>query len=123
MSEILLEVSRGQLVENIHGGDIAVVGDGGELLYYKGYPYKVTYIRSALKPIQGLNVFLSGANEKYNFEDEEVAIMCASHYSEDIHLQTIDKILNKIGLTQEDLLCKGSFSLSEKYKKYQVTLI
>ncbi len=121
MSEILLEVSRGPLVENIHRGDIAVVGDGGKLLYYKGDPYKVTYIRSALKPIQALNVFLSGANEKYNFDYEEVAIMCASHYGEDIHLKTIDKTLNKIGLTQEDLLCKGSFSLSEKYKNYQLS--
>lgn len=31
MSEVLLEVSRGPLVENIHRGDVAVVGKDGKL--------------------------------------------------------------------------------------------
>ena len=120
MSEVLLEVTRGPLVENIHRGDIAVVGRDGKLKYYKGDPYKVAYLRSSLKPIQALNVFLSGAVEKYNFEDDEIALMCSSHYGEDMHRQVVDKILNKIGLTQENLLCKGGYSINEEYKKFQI---
>ena len=121
MSEILVEVTRGPMVENIHRGDIAVVGKGGKLKYYKGDPYKVTYIRSALKPVQALNVFLSGANKKYNFKDKEISLICGSHYAQDIHIQTVNKILKKIGATQEDLLCKGSYSLNEDYKTYQIS--
>ncbi len=120
MSEVLLEVSRGPLVENIHRGDVAVVGKDGKLKYYKGDPYKVAYLRSSLKPVQAINVFLSGANEKYNFEDKEIALMCASHYGQDIHKKVIDKILGKIGLTQENLLCRGGYSLNEDYKTFQI---
>ena len=105
MSEVLLEVTRGPLVENIHRGDIAVVGRDGKLKYYKGDPYKVAYLRSSLKPIQALNVFLSGAVEKYNFEDDEIALMCSSHYGEDMHRAVVDKIFNKIGLNESNLLC------------------
>lgn len=121
MSEVLLEVSRGPLVENIHKGDVAIVGKDGKLKYYKGDTYKVAYIRSALKPVQAINVFLSGANEKYNFEDEEISLMCASHYGQDIHIKMVDKILKKIGLTQENLLCKGTYSLNEDYKTFQIS--
>lgn len=64
-------------------------------------------MRSSLNPVKAINVFLSGSNEKYNFEDEEIALMCASHYGQDIHKKVIDKILGKIGLTQENLLCRG----------------
>ena len=120
MSEILLEVTRGPLVENIHRGDIAVVGKDGKLKYYKGDPYKVAYMRSALKPIQTLNVFLSGAVEKYNFEDDEIALMCASHFGEEMHRKVVDKILKKIGLTQDNLLCKAAYSIDEEYKKLQI---
>ena len=120
MSEVLLEVTRGPLVENIHRGDIAVVGRDGKLKYYKGDPYKVAYLRSSLKPIQALNVFLSGAVEKYNFEDDEIALMCSSHYGEDMHRTVVDKIFNKIGLNESNLLCKGTYSINEKYKNFQL---
>lgn len=120
MSENLLEVTRGELVENIHRGDIAVVGKDGKLKYYKGDPYKVTYLRSSLKPIQALNVFLSGAAEKYDFDDKEIAIMCASHYGEDLHKEVVDKILKKIGLNESNLLCKEAYSINEKLKDYQI---
>lgn len=120
MSDILLEVTRGPLVENIHRGDIAIVGRKGELKYYKGNPFRVAYLRSSLKPIQALNVFISGADKKYKFEDEEIALMCASHYGEDMHREVLEKILNKIGLSMDSLLCKGSYSISEEYKKFQI---
>ncbi|WP_455539285.1 asparaginase [Terrisporobacter sp.] len=120
MSDILLEVTRGPLVENFHRGDIAVVGKDAKLKYFKGNPYKVTYLRSALKPIQAINVFLSGAYDKFSFSDEEIAIMCASHYGQDIHISVIDKILKKIDLTLNDFLCTAAYSISEEYKKSQI---
>lgn len=120
MSEILLQVTRGTLVENIHRGDIAVVGRNGELLYYKGDALKLTYIRSALKPIQTLNVFMSGAEEMYHFRDEEISLMCASHYGQDFHREVVDSILDKIGLRMENLLCGATYSLKQEYRTAQI---
>ncbi|MEK1830281.1 asparaginase [Priestia megaterium] len=120
MSEILLKTTRGPLVENIQRGDIAVVGKDGKLQYYKGDPFKVAYIRSSLKPIQTLNVFLSGADQKYHFDDEEISLMCASHYGEDFHRKVVDRILKKIGLKMSDLICGAKYSLKEEYKIEQI---
>ncbi len=121
MSEVLLEVTRGPLVENVHRGDIAVVGRDGKLKYYKGNPYKVAYMRSSLKPIQALNVFLSGAVQKYNFEDREISIMCASHYGENMHKEVVHNILKKIGLQEEDLLCPPTYSIKQSFRDYQIS--
>ena len=115
MSEIVVKVTRGSLVESIHRADIAVVNSRGKLLYSLGNPYKLTYMRSAAKPIQTLNVILSGAAEKFSFTDREISIMCASHYGEDFHRETVSSILKKIGLGIEDLLCGSTISLNKEY--------
>ncbi len=116
MSEILVNVNRGPLVESLHRGDIAVVNSKGKLVHSIGDPYKVSYMRSAAKPIQTLNVILSGAADKFKFTDEEISIMCASHYGEEFHRIVVEGIMKKIGLSTSDLLCGSMLSLSEEYK-------
>ena len=115
MSKKLIEITRGEVVETIHYGDVVVVNSKGELLYHYGDPNKFTYWRSAAKPIQAFNVILSGAAEKYGFTDAELAIMCASHYGEKHHIKTIESILSKIGLTEEAILGGTVTSLSSDY--------
>lgn len=120
MSVELVYVTRGPLVESIHRGDIVVVNSKGRILYYAGDSFKITYIRSSAKPIQAINVFLSGAYKKFNFKDDEVSIMCASHYGEDFHIKTIKKILNKIGANEDMLLCGASYSINGSIAKMQL---
>jgi len=105
MSEVLINVYRGKLVENIIRGDVAVCDNRGNLLYYVGDPNKITYFRSAAKPIQALVVFLSGAVEKFDLTKKEIAVMCASHHGERIHLETVQSILDKIGYDRSFLKC------------------
>ena len=47
-----------------------------------------------------MNVILSGAYEKYNFSQKELSIMCASHYGEEYHIDTVKGILEKINLSK-----------------------
>ena len=115
MAEKLIEITRGGIVETIHRGDVVVVNSNGEILYHYGDPTKFTYWRSAAKPIQAFHVILSGAAEKYNFSDDELAIMCASHYGEKFHLKTIQTILSKIGLNENHILGGTVTSLSIDY--------
>lgn len=68
---------------------------------------QVIYPRSAMKYIQILPLLESGAVEHYQFTDEEIAVMCASHYSEPHHLAVVRAILSKIGVTEDDLACGG----------------
>lgn len=103
MSLKLLEVTRGDIVEVVHRGNIAVVDSQGNLVASVGNPYHKTYFRSAAKPLQALNVLLSGAADHYHLTTAEIAIMTASHYAEDFHLETISSVLNKIGLLESDI--------------------
>lgn len=115
MAKKLIEITRGEVVETIHYGDVVVVNSKGDILHQYGDANKYTYWRSAAKPIQAFNVILSGAADKYKFTKAEIAIMCASHYGEKFHIKTIESILSKIGLTEEAILGGTVTSLSADY--------
>lgn len=115
MSEQLIEVTRSGITECIHRGDIAIVNNEGKLLGSVGDPHKITYFRSSAKPLQAMNVILSGAAARFQFSDAEIAIMCASHYAEKNHLETVQSILDKIGLNKNNLLCGTDTSLNPEY--------
>ena len=74
MSTVLVEVKRGSVVESRHYGSVAVVNGKGELIASAGDVDFVTYIRSAAKPFQALNVLFSGTMERYGFSEKELAI-------------------------------------------------
>ena len=105
MSDILLKIYRGNLVENIYRGDIAIVNTRGENTFSVGDKEKITYWRSSAKPIQVMPVIYSGAADKYELTDKEIAIMASSHSGEEKHIKLIYKILNKIDLDEKALLC------------------
>ncbi|MHB0885300.1 MAG: asparaginase [Bacillota bacterium] len=105
MSTVIANVTRGPIVECIHRGDIAVVDPEGRLVAHAGDPDKVTYMRSSAKPIQALNVVLTGAADHFGLDDQELAITCASHDAEDQHVNTVRSVLTKLGLDESALLC------------------
>lgn len=115
MAEKLIEITRNGIVESIHNGDIAITNSRGKLLYYYGNPEKFTYFRSAAKPIQTINVIRSGAHEHFAFTDDEISIMCASHYGEPFHLKTVESILKKINLNKDYVLSGTTTSLHPDY--------
>jgi L-asparaginase II len=92
-------------VECRHRGCVAVVVGGGRLLRQTGDPGTVTFMRSAAKPIQALAVVASGAADRFGLTDEELAVMCASHYGEPEHRRVVASILAKIGLEPSALHC------------------
>ncbi len=61
MNEILAKVYRGDTVESVHCGSVAVVDSEGKLIYSFGDPYFVTYLRSSAKPFQVIPLITSGA--------------------------------------------------------------
>ena len=117
----LVEVTRGPIVESCHHGFVAVCDGSGKVIASAGDPHTVTYMRSAAKPIQGLNILLSGAAKKFNFTDRELAIMCSSHYGEEMHKEVIYRLLDKMGLAPSALLCGNPLSISADYMKRQLT--
>lgn len=114
MSEILVEVRRGPMVESVHRGDIAVVDRDGRTVASVGDPHKVTFWRSSAKPVQVLSLIESGGAERFGFTSPEIAVMCASHSGEEFHLAAVRSILAKIGLTEAALACGSHLPLHEE---------
>ncbi|MFQ5865547.1 MAG: asparaginase [bacterium] len=105
MSEIVARVIRNNLEESIHRGHIAVVNADGGLMASVGDPAYPTFIRSAAKPFQIMPLLLDEAVQYYQFADQELAVMISSHNGEEIHINTVLRILEKIGLTEGHLKC------------------
>jgi L-asparaginase II len=99
----LVAVGRGALVESVHRGRLAVCDPEGNVLEAAGDPEGYLYARSSAKPLQALPLVLSGAAGAFGLTDEELAVACASHNAEEPHLAAVRSILEKAGLTEDDL--------------------
>ena len=104
-AEPLVEVKRGSITESRHRGHIVVVDPEGNIVASLGAPEYVTYLRSSAKPFQALPLLTSGAAERFEFTDREVALACGSHNGEPIHTELCASMLRKIGLGPEALHC------------------
>jgi len=97
--------TRGDLVESIHYGCIAVVDSNGKLIASYGDPQTVAFLRSSAKPFQALPFVERGGVEHFNLTPRELSISCASHEGSDLHVQTIKGIQEKVGVQESHLQC------------------
>ena len=102
---VLIEFTRGALVESIHRGAVAVANAKGEIVFSLGDIASPVYPRSSLKPIQALPMVESGAAEMFRLSDEEMALACASHSGEEMHTTRVAAWLKRIGCSVADLAC------------------
>jgi L-asparaginase II len=102
---ILVEVTRGPLVESVHRGAVAIARADGSLLLSLGDMNTPVYPRSSLKPVQALPLLESGAADAFALGDEEIALACASHSGEPMHTSRVAAWLNRIDCSDGDLAC------------------
>ncbi|KAJ3482405.1 hypothetical protein NLG97_g7581 [Lecanicillium saksenae] len=100
-------IDRNGVIENRHELHAVVVDSTGRVLFVVGDPNRVTLIRSAAKPAQSVAIVETGALEKYDLSEADLALMCASHSSEDRHAQRAKEILAKAGNSEDHLRCGG----------------
>src|SRR5713101_4812389 len=110
----LANVYRGGHLESFHRGSIAVVDSLGRLLAFAGDPASVTCVRSAAKPFQALPLLEYGGDEEFELTGEEIALTCASHGGEAVHVAAAAGLLRKGDFDEEDLLCGAHLPYDEK---------
>jgi L-asparaginase II len=101
----LAVVERGGQVECVHRGAVVVADREGRLHAVAGDPSLPLFLRSACKPLQALPLVEGGGVEKFGLTGPELAVICASHAAEPIHLEAVRSILDKIGLDPSALRC------------------
>ena len=102
---VVIEVTRGPVVESRHEGIAAIVKADGSVVASWGDIDSVILPRSANKPIQAMAFVESGAVEKFGLGNEHISLSCASHSGETRHVETVKAWLKKVGLGEGDLEC------------------
>ncbi|MGH2662184.1 MAG: asparaginase [Actinomycetota bacterium] len=98
----LVRVVRSGVEESVHFGSVAVADVRGRLVARAGDPGRVAFARSSMKPLQAA-VSLWVADTE--LPDAEVAVMCASHNGEPVHVDAVREILRRAGLDPGALRC------------------
>ena len=110
---VLIEVMRGLLVESRHRGAVAVADAAGTMALAIGDVTVPVFPRSAVKALQALPLVEQGAADRYGFDDEELALACASHSGEAAHVAGVERMLAKAGLDPSALRCGAHWPIAQ----------
>ncbi|MGB8840793.1 MAG: asparaginase [Aliidongia sp.] len=105
LDPIVVEMLRGALVESRHRGAVAIVDAAGRIVRSWGDIERPVYPRSAVKPLQALPLVESGAADAYRLAGTELALSCASHHGQPVHVEAVTRWLERVGLGPDDLEC------------------
>lgn len=111
---VLAEVLRKGVVESVHRGSVVVVDGQGEVTFAIGEPGRLFFPRSSLKFFQALPLIESGAADAYAVTDRQLALACASHNAEPMHVDAVSAWLSQLQLGVDDLECGPTLPLSEQ---------
>lgn len=110
---VLAEVTRGNVVESRHRGSAIVVDADGAVVLSLGEVARPVFPRSAVKAIQALPLFESGAADRYGLSEPEIALAVASHSGEPGHVETALSMLRKAGRDAGCLECGAHWPMNE----------
>ena len=99
MSVVLAELVRSGLVESTHSGHLILLAADGSDLLVLGEVEAEIYPRSAIKSLQAAAMVRAGLN----LNDEQLALVCASHGGTNRHQEVALEILRSVGLSESEL--------------------
>lgn len=113
----LIEISRGNILENIHSGWICVLNKNKKVVYKKGNISDYAFLRSIAKPIQAIETL----NSRVKTTPKELAIICGSHTGSSKHLDILKTFIKKNDLNIRDLRC-GTHPPSDEAERKNLIL-
>lgn len=99
MSVVLAQLVRSGLVESTHSGYLIIIGPDGSEQLTLGDVDAEMYPRSAIKSLQAAAMVRLGLE----LNDEQLALVCASHGGTDRHQAVALEVLKSVGLSESDL--------------------
>jgi len=109
---VLAKVTRGDLVESLHLGHLIALNADGSIYLSKGSPELPIYPRSAVKSLQAAAMLKAGLK----VEENELAIICASHSGSQNHIDLVIKMLTARNISISQLKNAADKPLGEKEK-------
>lgn len=105
INPVLVEVTRGPLVESVHRGAAAVSRADGTLVAAWGDIERPVYPRSAVTPLLALPLIETGAADHFRVTEVELALACSSHPGQTTQTRLLASWLDRLGLGGQDLEC------------------
>lgn len=102
---VLIEITRGPLVECRHRGVLAIARADGSLVAGLGDVAAPVYPRSAIKALQALPLIETGAAAAFRFEKSHIALAAASHAGTERHVSVAREMLRRAGADELALAC------------------
>jgi L-asparaginase II len=102
---IIAEVTRGGIAESFHRGAWCIRLATGETLASAGDIARPIFPRSAIKALQALPLIGSGGADAFGLSEAEIALTCASHDGEAVHVDGARSILGKAHVPETCLAC------------------
>lgn len=110
---MVVEVTRGSLVESVHHVAACAANARGDVIFATGDIQSPVFLRSSAKPFIAGAAIEAGVREAFGLEMNEIAVMCASHVGEPFHVEAVRSILAKIGMDERALKCGAHFPYNE----------
>ncbi len=111
MNPVLVNRWRGNAIESRHRGAVSVVDTTGRTVFALGDVQRPVFPRSAIKFLQAVPFVESGAIEAYGLDDRHIALACASHNGEPLHVGLARDWLTRLGLGHDALECGAELPL------------
>jgi len=99
VSVVLAQIVRSGLIESTHSGYLILISADGSDLLTLGDVDAEMYPRSAIKSLQAAAMVRHGLA----LNDEQLALVCASHGGTERHQEVVLEILKGAGLSESDL--------------------
>ncbi|MDP3967954.1 MAG: asparaginase [Nocardioides sp.] len=112
--EVVAEVVRSGFVEGRHWGAVVALAADGSVEWAIGDVESPILPRSCNKPIQVLALLRAGWEPR---RSEQLALACASHSAEEMHLEIVREILADAGLDESALQTPADWPLDEGVKE------
>jgi L-asparaginase II len=110
--EPIAEVVRSGFVEGRHHGSVVVLGPTGAVAASVGDIEGPIFPRSANKPLQAVGMLRAGLR----VTDADLALVCASHRGEPMHVTRVRAMLAAAGLDESALQCPEDHPLDERFR-------
>ncbi len=102
---VIAEITRGGIIESRHCGAFTVCDAEGKGELSVGDITTPVFPRSAIKAFQCMPLLESGAADRFQLTEEEIALCCSSHSGEPGHVRVARSILKKCGAAEGELEC------------------
>ncbi|HLU45525.1 MAG TPA: asparaginase [Natronosporangium sp.] len=105
---LLAEVVRSGFVEGRHHGSVVVLDAEGQVVDSAGDVTSPVFPRSANKPMQAVGMLRTGL---VLTDPADLALVCASHWGQDFHINRVQTMLHSVGLAETHLRCPPALPL------------